>query len=156
MNTIKHMDFRNNKEKVLLYPDEQKMFLNGDMFKITITKEMNNMKYCRFTFGDNNEAKIYNQLLTLSIDGNISTYLLFDDKIETTSVEKYLIRPGNYLYLDKNQQDYLLIDDEKVNVLKKYIQGVYTVYDTDKGTLFLSKDKTRNSRWNNCSIFLSS
>lgn len=150
------MDFKNKDTQVLLYFNEQKMFLNGVLYKITKSTDSHSMKYCRFNFGENNEAKIYNDLLTLNMNGITSTLLLQDTKNVDVIGDKYLISPGKYLFLEKGNEDYFFINDDKINILTKYKEGIYTIYDTKEGSLYISSDKTRNSRWNNCSIFLSS
>lgn len=150
------MNFVGKNDEAFVYFGEQKMFLNGELFRITLNKVMTSEKFCRFTFGDSYYGKIYNNLLTLYIGSDIKTLLLKREVVDTGSVVKYLISPGKYLFLDKENDSYFTVDGKKINVNSKTIEGAYTIYKTQSGDLYISSEDSRTSRWRNSSIFISS
>jgi hypothetical protein len=150
------MNFVGKNDEAFVYFGEQKMFLNGELFRITVNKVMSREKFCRFTFGDTHYAKVYNNLLTLYMGPTIKTLLLKEDDLPVERVVKYLISPNKYLILNKEDDTYLTVDNKRVGVNFKKTEGAYTIYNTDKGDLYISSDDSRVSRWQNCSIFISS
>lgn len=150
------MNFVGKNDEAFVYFGEQKMFLNGELFRITVNKVMTSEKFCRFTFGDANYGKVYNNLLTLYMGSIIKTLLLKSESVDHGSVVKYIVSPGKYLLLDNDDDTYLTVDGERIAVNFKKLEGAYTLYNTDKGDLYISSDESRVSRWRNSSIFISS
>jgi hypothetical protein len=150
------MNFVGKNDEAFLYFGEQKMFLNGELFRITINKVMSNEKFCRFTFGESYYAKVFNNLLTLYMGSTIKTLLLKGQTTVSGSIVKYLVSPGKYLLLDKDDDTCFIVDNTRIDVISKELEGAYVVYKTKSGDLYISSDESRASRWKNCSIFISS
>jgi len=145
------MKFADSKNIIYVYPEQKKLFLNGEIFEmqdIAIFTE----DRAKFSFGQYDVKILGNRM---SIFSRVSRLLMFsltrdsESSHSTTTVsseKKFIISKGNYVSLVNDST--VVYQDKQYEVLITSRYGSRVVYTTSIGDLVISEDEqNRRSSW---------
>lgn len=145
MNTV---TFYNKEGEVHIVFKENKIVYKNKMY--TINTVINTETTARFSF-ENFSCKITRNLLSITSSSEGSQTFFFKEEENPENLEEawetFMLCKGTYISLNSKKTK-LKVDDNELEIIEKNL-GLFTDYETKKGTLRIFKDKQKNPQWNN-------
>jgi hypothetical protein len=147
------MNFVNGTTNVIVYLDDNKVFVNGALNVISKI-DIKTDRYSRFKFGNPTvDAKIMNG--TLTFDGK--TYIssgppVNEQESNNVAFKEYIVTTGLTLKVDNNFNN-IVYRDITYPILSIKKTGIHTVYKYEVGDLAISSNELqRPHTWNSVQI----